>query len=350
AAHLWSDMPGDIPVQSRSAMDAGAWAGEGPATVDVNSVLKRAGERNRRLLVAQNNRRSMYIANHVSAPAPGETPQLPALQPEDVDDNMRVLSEQEIEELLERMDAYNRELLSEQQRWGRRPVEGPGEMAVLEDIIAEANVQLLREEQAAGLCGERKGEAVALAQVQAAVGVAAPAERVPEEKPVEKTEPAEQVPEEKPAEVVKPEEAPQPEKPVDVAKPEEEPKQEKQSETAEPVTYDETSQPTQPPQPEKPAESTHQVTYVEPTPPAKPPRAQAQPRSPPTTQQPQTAGRPATAPAPSPATASSALPPPAHPASTVAVPKLPSMPRAQTEMAPPPSTAGDPLAEARMRL
>ncbi|KAJ1823735.1 hypothetical protein LPJ73_009375, partial [Coemansia sp. RSA 2703] len=268
AAHLWSDMPGDIPVQSRSAMDAGAWAGEGPATVDVNSVLKRAGERNRRLLVAQNNRRSMYIANHVSAPAPGETPQLPALQPEDVDDNMRVLSEQEIEELLERMDAYNRELLSEQQRWGRRPVEGPGEMAVLEDIIAEANVQLLREEQAAGLCGERKGEAVALAQVQAAVGVAAPAERVPEEKPVEKTEPAErapeekpvektepveQVPEEKPAEVVKPEEAPQPEKPVDVAKPEEEPKQEKQSETAEPVTYDETSQPTQPPQPEKPA-------------------------------------------------------------------------------------------------
>ncbi|KAJ2820173.1 Ark- serine/threonine protein kinase, partial [Coemansia furcata] len=123
-------------------------SGEGGA-IDIDSVIQRAGERNRRKLVAQNNRRSMYVFGGQSA-APG----VPEILREDVEDNMRVLSEAEIEELLAKMDMYNRELLSEQQRWQPSlgsEVASPSAVNLqsIDLIIEHANDELLRREQVA---------------------------------------------------------------------------------------------------------------------------------------------------------------------------------------------------------
>ncbi|KAJ2688269.1 Ark- serine/threonine protein kinase [Coemansia spiralis] len=123
-------------------------SGEGSA-IDIDSVIQRAGARNRRKLVAQNNRRSMYIFGGQSA-----VPGAPEILREDVEDNMRVLSETEIEELLAKMDMYNRELLSEQQKWqlalGSEIVSPSAvNLQSIDRIIEHANDELLRREQAA---------------------------------------------------------------------------------------------------------------------------------------------------------------------------------------------------------
>ncbi|KAJ2608810.1 Ark- serine/threonine protein kinase [Coemansia sp. RSA 1365] len=112
-------------------------------TMDVDSVLQRARQRNHQKLIAQNNRRSMYI----SSPTAGDPSTI--LQ-EDVEDNMRVLTENEVDQLLKRMDMYNRELLSEQQRWQRKDggqVANNANIQSLDQIIAQANDHLLRSEQ-----------------------------------------------------------------------------------------------------------------------------------------------------------------------------------------------------------
>ncbi|KAJ2002768.1 Ark- serine/threonine protein kinase [Coemansia thaxteri] len=112
--------------------------------IDIDSVIQRAGERNRRKLIAQNNRRSMYVF--------GAQSDLPEILQEDVDDNMRVLSETEIEELLSKMDMYNRELLSEQQRWrpeGSAASRPAVNLQSIDRIIEHANDELLRREQVA---------------------------------------------------------------------------------------------------------------------------------------------------------------------------------------------------------
>ncbi|KAJ1813880.1 hypothetical protein LPJ60_006209 [Coemansia sp. RSA 2675] len=67
---------------------------------------------------------------------------------------MRVLSETEIEELLAKMDMYNRELLSEQQKWqlalGSEVVSPSAvNLQSIDRIIEHANDELLRREQAA---------------------------------------------------------------------------------------------------------------------------------------------------------------------------------------------------------
>ncbi|KAJ2707229.1 Ark- serine/threonine protein kinase [Coemansia sp. IMI 203386] len=124
--------------------------GEEPPSVDFDTVLRRAEQRNRRKLIAQNNRRSQYIFNGGSTGA-----SLPEVLQEDVDDGMRVLSEQEINELLLKMDMYNRELLSEQEKWGmlgnasREPanINNAVDLQSIEGMIEQANDQLLRSEQ-----------------------------------------------------------------------------------------------------------------------------------------------------------------------------------------------------------
>ncbi|KAJ2828387.1 Ark- serine/threonine protein kinase [Coemansia erecta] len=113
-------------------------------SLDIDTFLQRAERRNREKLIAQNNRRSMYITG---ASAEGSS-----ILQEDVDDNMRVLSEEEMDTLLQRMDMYNRELLSEQQKWRREPSHGDMgsngvDMQSLTRIIEHANDQLLRKEQ-----------------------------------------------------------------------------------------------------------------------------------------------------------------------------------------------------------
>ncbi|KAJ2081843.1 Ark- serine/threonine protein kinase [Coemansia sp. RSA 988] len=116
---------------------------QGDSTVDIDSVLQRARRRNHQKLIAQNNRRSMYI----SSPTAGDPNTI--LQ-EDVEDNMRLLTESEVDKLLKRMDMYNRELLSEQQRWRRNDgVSAPNNanMQSLDQIIAQANDHMLRSEQ-----------------------------------------------------------------------------------------------------------------------------------------------------------------------------------------------------------
>ncbi|KAJ2745640.1 Ark- serine/threonine protein kinase [Coemansia sp. BCRC 34301] len=122
--------------------------GEGGA-IDIDSAIQRAGERNRRKLVAQNNRRSMYIFGAQSA-----VPGVPEILREDVEDNMRVLSEAEIEELLAKMDMYNRELLSEQQKWqlglgSEAASRSATNLQSIDRIIEHANDELLRREQVA---------------------------------------------------------------------------------------------------------------------------------------------------------------------------------------------------------
>ncbi|KAJ1723902.1 Ark- serine/threonine protein kinase [Coemansia erecta] len=383
ARRMWGEIPGNVASDllggssfssssrrgplpsSRRAMDEDAWTvgavppasaqaqaqtqAQAQGSVDVDKVLRRAGERNRKLLVAQNNRRSLYIASgqsgsHLAGDAP-----LPPLLPEDVDDNMRVLSEVEIEQLLERMDAYNRELLSEQERWGREAAaqkreeeqeqeqqeeERQGDMAVIEGIIAEANVQLLREEQAGGLLQGvlakakstfAKGGAKLAGEPAAAAAAEEPtkaAELAPVSEPIRA---AEVTPVAKPTETVEVAKPTQPEAPAKAAEP-----APLAVEPAPPVTY--AAPPPLPP--------TQPVV-----PPAKPPRAfpQAEPSP-----SPSTPPRPTTAPAQPTTTAQPT------PSSAEAVPKLPAMPRARTDVAPPPlaqnSPAGDPLAEARMRL
>ncbi|KAJ2804328.1 Ark- serine/threonine protein kinase [Coemansia helicoidea] len=112
--------------------------------VDVDTVLQRAGQRNRQRLIAQNNRRSLYIAGSAAGGASD-------IRQEDVDANMRVLTEREMEELLKKMDRYNRVLLHEQQRWRSQHTGGPGAGPVeawsLDQILEEANDQMLRSEQ-----------------------------------------------------------------------------------------------------------------------------------------------------------------------------------------------------------
>ncbi|KAJ2721109.1 Ark- serine/threonine protein kinase [Coemansia sp. Benny D115] len=134
---------------------------EEPLSMDM--VLQRAGRRNRQKLIAQNNRRSQYIFGGTSDTAFATSPEI---LKEDVEDNMRVLSEQEIEELLAKMDMYNRELLSEQKKWqssfgaqkfaGAASADDNGQSGTdlestdlqsLEGILARANDQLLRTEQ-----------------------------------------------------------------------------------------------------------------------------------------------------------------------------------------------------------
>ncbi|KAJ2461429.1 Ark- serine/threonine protein kinase [Coemansia sp. RSA 2424] len=122
--------------------------GEG-GSIDIDSVIQRVGERNRRKLVAQNNRRSMYIFG-----AQSTTPGIPEILREDVEDNMRVLSEAEIEELLAKMDMYNRELLSEQQKWqlaqgSEATSRSTANLQSIDRIIEHANDELLRREQVA---------------------------------------------------------------------------------------------------------------------------------------------------------------------------------------------------------
>ncbi|KAJ2777321.1 Ark- serine/threonine protein kinase [Coemansia interrupta] len=391
ARRAWGEMPGNVAgdlgaprarlPSSRRAMDEDAWAVGASAaqgsvdvgSVDVDSVLRRAGERNRKLLVAQNNRRSMYIASGQAHGSPAGQAPLPPLLPEDVDDNMRVLSEQEIEELLERMDAYNRELLSEQQRWERNAArqqqqpqqqrqEGGRDMAVIEGIIAEANDQLLREEQAGGLLQGVLAKAKSTfgkggakpAEERAQAGEVAPVSepiKAVEATPVsEPTKPAEQVAvaePTKPAEPIKPAESVAVAAAVSVAQPA---KTVEITPVAEPTKAVEAAAPihaVEAPTPKEPAPVAEPVTYavptkaVEPPPPPKPPRAQPQatPSAAPGTQ-----ARPTTAPAHHTATA------PTPPPSAEPVPKLPSMARARTDMPAPSDGPADPLAEARMRL
>ncbi|KAJ2051835.1 Ark- serine/threonine protein kinase [Coemansia sp. S2] len=117
--------------------------------IDIDSVIQRVGERNRRKLVAQNNRRSMYVFGGQSA-APG----VPEILREDIEDNMRVLSEAEIEELLAKMDMYNRELLSEQEKWqlalgSEASSPSTVNLQSIDRIIEHANDELLRREQVA---------------------------------------------------------------------------------------------------------------------------------------------------------------------------------------------------------
>ncbi|KAJ2692197.1 hypothetical protein H4R19_006204, partial [Coemansia spiralis] len=108
--------------------------------IDVDTVLQRAGKRNRQRLIAQNNRRSLYIAGTADG-----------IRQEDVDANMRVLTEREMDELLKRMDMYNRELLWEQQRWQTQKPGATGpitaDMWSLDRILELANDQMLRSEQ-----------------------------------------------------------------------------------------------------------------------------------------------------------------------------------------------------------
>ncbi|KAJ2802000.1 Ark- serine/threonine protein kinase, partial [Coemansia guatemalensis] len=118
-------------------------SGQGDSTMDIDSVLQRARRRNHQKLIAQNNRRSMYI----SSPKAGDPSTI--LQ-EDVEDNMRLLTEDEVDQLLKRMDMYNRELLSEQQRWRRNDgvsTANHDNMQSLDQIIAQANDHMLRSEQ-----------------------------------------------------------------------------------------------------------------------------------------------------------------------------------------------------------
>ncbi|KAJ2614068.1 Ark- serine/threonine protein kinase [Coemansia sp. RSA 1804] len=178
------------PRADNAAAAAGGTAmGDGGSShLDIDSVLQRAAARNRRTLVAQNNRRSQYIfgnthasgiggdnpptssmplantttaSSFFSPPQASNTADLPlsgtqgaeqVLRAEDVEDGMRVLAEDEIEELLTKMDMYNRELLTEQQRWygnqhGGDDDDGPVDLQSLDRMIAEANDKMLREEQ-----------------------------------------------------------------------------------------------------------------------------------------------------------------------------------------------------------
>ncbi|KAJ2455140.1 Ark- serine/threonine protein kinase [Coemansia sp. RSA 2336] len=115
--------------------------------LDIDAVLQQAETRNRQKLIAQNNRRSMYIT--------GELPVNSDILAEDVEDNMRVLSDEEIEALLQKMDMYNRELMSEQQKWQQASASIKGDkresvdMRSLSRIIEHANDQMLRSEQTA---------------------------------------------------------------------------------------------------------------------------------------------------------------------------------------------------------
>ncbi|KAJ2089513.1 Ark- serine/threonine protein kinase [Coemansia sp. RSA 986] len=147
----------------------------GSGTLDIDSVLQRAAVRNRRTLIAQNNRRSQYIfstygggGSMASPPPPSAMPlandspaplvpnsiteyqDVTGILQEDVDDGMRVLGEDEIETLLRKMDMYNRELLTEQQKWyGNQPNANDDaiDLQSLDRMIAEANEKMLREEQ-----------------------------------------------------------------------------------------------------------------------------------------------------------------------------------------------------------
>ncbi|KAJ1900546.1 Ark- serine/threonine protein kinase [Kickxella alabastrina] len=159
----------------RSAMDSSndPWSTAPPAprcvskvpvaAADIDQVLQRAEERNRKKLIAQNNRRSQYIF--------GSGSQVPEILKEDVEDNMRVLSEEEIESLLKKMDMYNRELLFEQEKWRENAIvcaekeeeeefELEKEGEDLERIIARANDELLRSEQVSSANGNGGGAAV----------------------------------------------------------------------------------------------------------------------------------------------------------------------------------------------
>ncbi|KAJ2851602.1 Ark- serine/threonine protein kinase [Coemansia brasiliensis] len=114
--------------------------------LDIDAVLQQAEARNRQKLIAQNNRRSMYIT--------GELTDSSNILTEDVEDNMRVLSDDEIEALLQKMDMYNRELMSEQQKWqqasvGSKENRASVDMKSLSRIIEHANDQMLRSEQTA---------------------------------------------------------------------------------------------------------------------------------------------------------------------------------------------------------
>ncbi|KAJ2888124.1 Ark- serine/threonine protein kinase [Coemansia asiatica] len=132
--------------------------GEDSSSVDFDTVLRRAEQRNRRKLIAQNNRRSQYIFGAGN----GSTGKLPEVLQEDVEDGMRVLSKQEIEELLQKMDMYNRELLSEQEKWGalsnnvnreaanNKEGDNGVDLQSIEGIIERANDELLRSEQKSG--------------------------------------------------------------------------------------------------------------------------------------------------------------------------------------------------------
>ncbi|KAJ1991405.1 Ark- serine/threonine protein kinase [Coemansia spiralis] len=132
--------------------------------LDIDSVLHRAEQRNRKKLIAQNNRRSQYIFSVYGAQSSGASAMLSAdphvpvppvqdtqgILKEDVEDGMRVLSEEEIEALLKKMDMYNRELLSEQEKWHNRSAQDSSiDLQSLDQMIAQANDQLLRKEQAA---------------------------------------------------------------------------------------------------------------------------------------------------------------------------------------------------------
>ncbi|KAJ1899070.1 Ark- serine/threonine protein kinase, partial [Coemansia sp. IMI 209127] len=147
----------------------------GSGNLDIDSVLQRAAARNRRTLIAQNNRRSQYISStyggvSMASPPPSAmplpngsmVPPLPnsvehqngsGIMQEDVDDGMRVLGDDEIDMLLRKMDMYNRELLSEQQKWyGNKPGDdaddgGAIDLQSLDRMIAAANDKMLREEQ-----------------------------------------------------------------------------------------------------------------------------------------------------------------------------------------------------------
>ncbi|KAJ1958575.1 Ark- serine/threonine protein kinase, partial [Linderina pennispora] len=114
------------------------------AQLDIDELVRRAGDRNRKKLVAQNNRRSMYISNNAALAATTE------LLPEDVDDGMRVLSDNEMEDLLKKMDMYNRELLNEQEKWQAPSEAGMGgevDLTKIDQVLEMTNDRLLREEQ-----------------------------------------------------------------------------------------------------------------------------------------------------------------------------------------------------------
>ncbi|KAJ1718296.1 hypothetical protein LPJ61_006711, partial [Coemansia biformis] len=146
----------------------------GDDSVDLDTVLQRAEQRNRQRLIAQNNRRSMYTAGSAANGAG-------AIRQEDVDANMRVLTGHEMEELLKKMDMYNRELLREQQRWQQQQHTGahtssPTDMWSLDRIIEQANDQLLRSEQdtlmADGSALETKEKATSSGILQSVVSAA----------------------------------------------------------------------------------------------------------------------------------------------------------------------------------
>ncbi|KAJ2833979.1 Ark- serine/threonine protein kinase [Coemansia erecta] len=158
----WDDMSTDamdLMMRKMDAFSKQTSAHESPQTIgseldesynggslDIDTVLQHAEKRNRQKLIAQNNRRSMYIT--------GAAADSSDILQEDVDDNMRVLSGNEMDELLQKMDMYNRELLSEQQKWRGGPVidttgNGGVDMQSLTRIIEHANDQLLRKEQTA---------------------------------------------------------------------------------------------------------------------------------------------------------------------------------------------------------